>query len=258
MPDWWRYYPASAASTSGQVTEPAAAPVTRSPHRAISPSRSSGAIIAPPAVSSAQSSAGTRHITSNSMPLGSLAYSDLDTRWSLDADEGASCDQALPDAGQLGQRADFPGQVIQTEVVACRQLAVGHREQAEIVIVGRPLRAQERGPPWYLHGYLEAEREGVEVDARGEVTDVQDGVVESADGHQSSPFSSATHKRWQRLPHSRPAAVRSRGPHHQASLARGAEVITNSDHVPAARGQHRRRYRRPVASLTVHPDLAGR
>jgi D-amino peptidase len=64
-----------------QVGEPAAAPVTWSwPQRAISRSRSSGRIICPSAVSAAQSAAGTRHITSNSMPLGSLAYSDLDTR----------------------------------------------------------------------------------------------------------------------------------------------------------------------------------
>ena len=33
--------------------------------------------------SASQSSAGTRHITSNSIPLGSFAYRDLDTRWSL-------------------------------------------------------------------------------------------------------------------------------------------------------------------------------
>ena len=37
----------------------------------------------PSAISASQSSAGTRHMTSNSMPLGSLAYRDLDTRWSL-------------------------------------------------------------------------------------------------------------------------------------------------------------------------------
>ncbi len=66
-----------------QVTEPAAAPVTRPPHLASSASRSSGAIGSPLAVSRSQASAGTRHITSNSIPLGSLAYNDLDTRWSL-------------------------------------------------------------------------------------------------------------------------------------------------------------------------------
>jgi D-aminopeptidase len=66
---------------SAQVGEPAAAPVAWSwPQRAIAVSRSSGRIICPSAVSAAQSCAGTRHITSNSIPLGSLAYSDLDTR----------------------------------------------------------------------------------------------------------------------------------------------------------------------------------
>jgi D-amino peptidase len=67
-----------------QVGEPAAAPVTWSrPQRAIAASKSSGRVMSPPASSAAQSSAGTRQSTSNSMPLGSLAYSDLDTRWSL-------------------------------------------------------------------------------------------------------------------------------------------------------------------------------
>ena len=63
-----------------QVAEPAAAPVTRPPQRASAASRSSGAIMLPWLSSSSQSSAGTRHMTSNSMPSGSLAYSDLETR----------------------------------------------------------------------------------------------------------------------------------------------------------------------------------
>ena len=50
------------------------------------------------AVSCSQSSAGTRHITSNSMPLGSLAYSDLDTRWSL-APTSAPRGRAAPGSG---------------------------------------------------------------------------------------------------------------------------------------------------------------
>jgi D-amino peptidase len=67
-----------------QVGEPAAAPVTWSrPQRAMAASQSSGTVTSPVASSAAQSCAGTRHRTSNSMPLGSLAYSDLDTRWSL-------------------------------------------------------------------------------------------------------------------------------------------------------------------------------
>jgi D-amino peptidase len=67
-----------------QVGEPAAAPVTWSrPQRAMAASQSSGTVMPPFASSASQSSAGTRHSTSNSMPLGSLAYSDFDTRWSL-------------------------------------------------------------------------------------------------------------------------------------------------------------------------------
>jgi hypothetical protein len=65
--------PTAAGDRAGQVIEPAAAPVTWPPQRASSPSRSSGAIIGPAFISCSQASAGTRHMTSNSMPLGSLA-----------------------------------------------------------------------------------------------------------------------------------------------------------------------------------------
>ncbi len=67
---------------SGQVGEPAAAPVGRAlSQRLRVRSQSSGTVKASPWESSlSQSSTGTRHSTSNSMPLGSLAYSDLESR----------------------------------------------------------------------------------------------------------------------------------------------------------------------------------
>ena len=77
-------------------------PVVMSPQRASSRSRSSGAIIAPDAVSRSHSVAGTRHMTSNSMPFGSLAYSDLDTRWSLAPTSAPrSASRALASASSL-------------------------------------------------------------------------------------------------------------------------------------------------------------
>jgi tetratricopeptide (TPR) repeat protein len=70
----WRY-----------VAEPAAAPVGWSPgQRDIVRVQSSGVVMPLALASSAsQSSAGTRHRISNSMPLGSFAYSDFDSTWSL-------------------------------------------------------------------------------------------------------------------------------------------------------------------------------
>ena len=67
---------------TGQVGDPAAAPVCRVlSQRLRVRSQSSGTVKASPWASSlSQSSTGTRHSTSNSMPLGSLAYSDLDSR----------------------------------------------------------------------------------------------------------------------------------------------------------------------------------
>src|SRR5580658_5673250 len=70
------------AERAVQVEEPAAEPVTwSSGQRERVRSQSSGSVTAPSRASSlSQSCAGTRHRTSSSMPLGSFAYSDLDTR----------------------------------------------------------------------------------------------------------------------------------------------------------------------------------
>ena len=55
-------------------------------------------------------------------------------------------------------------------------------EQAEVVVVGASLGLQERRAPEAQHD-PEAEDLGVEGDAALDVADVQDGVVESLDGH---------------------------------------------------------------------------
>ena len=100
-------------------------------------------------------------MTSNSMPLGSLAYSDLDTRWSLSPTSAPACDQLLPRVGQVGQRADLPGQMVEPGVFRLVGRAAGaDLEQAEVVVVGRAWRAQERGPAGDLQPHLEAEGSG--------------------------------------------------------------------------------------------------
>jgi tetratricopeptide (TPR) repeat protein len=70
---------------AGQVGEFAAAPVLRCGSQRDRVRSQSRGTVRPPAwaSSASQSSTGTRHRTSNSMPLGSFAYRDFDSRWSL-------------------------------------------------------------------------------------------------------------------------------------------------------------------------------
>jgi hypothetical protein len=58
-------------------------------------------------------------------------------------------------------------------------------EQAEVVVVGRARRAQERGAAGNLHPDLEAEGLTVEVHGALQTVHVQDSVVEAADGHRA-------------------------------------------------------------------------
>ena len=95
--------------------------------------------------------------------------------------------QLLPRLGQVRQRADLPGQVVQAGVVRAIGRASGtDLEEAEIVVVGRPRGAQERGLAGDLHPDLEAERGPVEVDGPLKTVHVQDGVVQAPDGHRNS------------------------------------------------------------------------
>jgi hypothetical protein len=58
-------------------------------------------------------------------------------------------------------------------------------EQAQVVVVGRTGRAQERGAAGDHGADLETEGVAVELDGALEAVHVEDGVVETADGHLS-------------------------------------------------------------------------
>ena len=93
--------------------------------------------------------------------------------------------QPGPGVDQVAQRADLPGQVVQAGVFGLVGRAPGaDLEQAEVVVVGRARRAQERGPAGNLHPDLEAEGLPVEVHGALQTVHVQDSVVEAADGHR--------------------------------------------------------------------------
>src|SRR5579863_7147284 len=94
--------------------------------------------------------------------------------------------QPGPGIDQVAQRADLPGQVVKAGVFGLvGRAARADLEQAEVVVVGRVRRAQERGAAGDLHPDLEAEGLPVEVHAALQTVHVQDSVVESADGHRA-------------------------------------------------------------------------
>jgi len=95
--------------------------------------------------------------------------------------------QPGPGVDQVVQRADLPGQVVQAGVFGLVGGVTGaDLEQAEVVVVGRARRAQERGAAGNLHPDLEAEGLPVEVHGALQTVHVQDSVVEAADGHRAS------------------------------------------------------------------------
>ena len=92
--------------------------------------------------------------------------------------------QLGPRLGQVGQRADLPGQVVQPGVLrAIGCVADADLEQAEVVVVGRTRGAQERGPAGDLQPDLEAQGGSVEVDGLLQTVHVEDSVVQAPDGH---------------------------------------------------------------------------
>ena len=96
--------------------------------------------------------------------------------------------QPGPGVDQVAQRADLPGQVVQAGVFGLVGRVTGaDLEQAEVVVVGRARRAQERGAAGNLHPDLEAEGLPVEVHGALQTVHVQDSVVEAADGHRRFP-----------------------------------------------------------------------
>src|SRR6185437_17114340 len=99
----------------------------------------------------------------------------------------AALDKPSPDVGKLGQRAYLPGQVIQAEIRRARSRRARHGEQAEIVVVSRLRRPQERGSPGNLGPHLEPERVLVELHGRGKVADVKDGVIQTTYSHVRAP-----------------------------------------------------------------------
>src|ERR1700753_1871655 len=70
--------------------------------------------------------------------------------------------------------------------------AGGELEQAQVVVVGRVRGPQEGGPPGHVHAQVETEHVAVEADRTGQVADVEDGVVEAADGHGGLSFRDRT------------------------------------------------------------------
>jgi D-amino peptidase len=95
--------------------------------------------------------------------------------------------QPRPYVGQVPQRADLPGQVVEPRVFGPVGRAAGaDLEQAEVVVVGRARCAQERGPAGDLRPDLEAEGLPVKVNGALKAVHVKNGVVETADGHRRS------------------------------------------------------------------------
>jgi D-aminopeptidase len=100
--------------------------------------------------------------------------------------------QPGPGVDQVAQRADLPGQVVQAGVFGLVGRVTGaDLEQAEVVVVGRARRAQERGATGNLHPDLEAEGLPVEVHGALQTVHVQDSVVEAADSHRRFPSSAS-------------------------------------------------------------------
>jgi D-amino peptidase len=96
-------------------------------------------------------------------------------------------DQSGPGPDQVLERADLPSQVVQADLRLARRLPGADIEQAEIVVVDRVRRAQERGAAGNLHPDLQAEGLPVELDGAVQPVDVEDGVVEPTHGHRGPP-----------------------------------------------------------------------
>jgi D-amino peptidase len=127
--------------------------------------------------------------------------------------------QPGPGVGQVAQRADLPGQVVQAGVFGLVGRVTGaDLEQAEVVVVGRARRAEERGAAGNLHPDLEAEGLPIEVHGALQTVHVQDSVVEAADGHRrflsgsaDGGFRAAGDAAMGRASSRRPSGRRSRG-----------------------------------------------
>ena len=100
---------------------------------------------------------------------------------------GAGVEQRLAGGGELVDRVELPGQVVEADGTAALGAAGGaDAEQAEVVVVARAGQAQEGGVgPGFAGDDVHAEDVGVEGQRPVEVGDEQDGVVE-ADGRDGA------------------------------------------------------------------------
>jgi D-amino peptidase len=93
-------------------------------------------------------------------------------------------DEGGPGPDQVLERADLPRQVVQAGAFRAIGRAAGpDLEQAQVMIVGRAGRAQERGLAGDLRADLQAQGLPVELYGALQPVDVEDGVVEPTDGH---------------------------------------------------------------------------
>ena len=128
------------------------------------------------------SSRGTVHMTSNSLPSGSLRVERLAHAVVALADERAHAREPFAHLGEVVDRVDLPGEVVQPDAARLGQRRLrAEREQAEVVVVlgaGRPhedarRRRRPRRPPRSRTPRGRTRR-------APRVADVEHGVIESA------------------------------------------------------------------------------
>ena len=109
------------------------------------------------------------------------------------AHERACPEQVTASRGELVDRAHLPGEVVQPDRPARRTGRLGaDREQAQVVVVVRPLGAEEGHEVAFAGDDLEAEQVAIEAACPVEVPYVQDGVVEPTHGdHRGESIHSA-------------------------------------------------------------------
>ena len=96
---------------------------------------------------------------------------------------GTRLEQGRSGGGELVDRVELPGEVVQPDAAAALRAAGGaDTEQAEVVMVPLAWQSEERGVgAWFAGDDLHAEQVGVEAQRPFQIGDEQHGVVE-ADG----------------------------------------------------------------------------
>ena len=101
-------------------------------------------------------------------------------------DQRAALGQHALQPLELVERVDLPRQVVQADGAAPGAARAGARadlEHAEVVVVGRAGRLEERALARHVDQRLEPEHLLVELAGDLDVADVEHGVVEAGDGH---------------------------------------------------------------------------